>query len=107
MAILASAVFATVGIFSVVGGAIGYKKAGSKASLIAGGVSGVLALTAAGLAASGSVIGGLVLGGATCVALAGRFLPAYLSTKKVMPAGVMSALAVCGILTSLVGFLTR
>lgn len=105
MAILASAVFAAVGIFSVVGGAIGYKKAGSKASLIAGSLSGAFALTAAGLAASGCVTSGLVLGGATCVALVGRFLPAYLSTKKVMPAGIMSALAACGILASLLGFL--
>ncbi len=96
--------FSTIGVASIVGGWVGYKKANSKASLIAGTTSGVLVLAAAGLTAAGNVGAGLLLGGVTCVALAGRFLPAYFRTRKVMPAGIMSVLATGGVLTALLGF---
>ena len=102
---LASLVFATIGVASGVGGFMGFKKAGSKASLIAGASSGAVLLVAAGLTASGFVTAGLALGGVTCLALAGRFVPGYLRTRKLMPAGVMSALAAGGVLTALLGFL--
>lgn len=103
---LATIVFATIGVASGVGGFIGFRKAQSKASLIAGGVSGAALLVAAGLTATGHVTAGLAFGGVTCLALAGRFLPAYLRTRKLMPAGVMAALASGGVLTTLLGFLS-
>lgn len=106
MSVLASVVFATIGIASGVGGFMGFKKAQSKASLIAGGVTGAALLVAAGITASGNVVLGLGLGGATCVALAGRFIPGYLKTRKLMPAGVMAALASAGVLTALLGLVS-
>lgn len=102
---LATLVFATIGVASGVGGFLGYKKAGSKASLIAGASSGAALLVAAGLTASGYVTAGLAFGGVTCLALAGRFIPGYLRSRKLMPAGVMAALAIGGVLTALLGFL--
>jgi uncharacterized membrane protein (UPF0136 family) len=102
---LATIVFATIGVASGVGGYMGFKKAQSKASLIAGGVSGAVLLVAAGLTASGFVTAGLALGGVTCLALAGRFIPGYLRTRKLMPAGMMSVLATGGVLTALLAFL--
>lgn len=106
MSVLATAVFATIGIASAAGGYMGFKKAQSKASLIAGGVSGLVLLAAAGITATGNVVLGLGLGGATCVALAGRFIPGYLKTRKLMPAGMMAALASVGVLTALLGLTT-
>ena len=84
-----------------------YKNANSKPSLIAGTASGLSMLAAATLTAAGNVGAGLFIGGVTGVALAGRFVPVYLRTRKVMPAGVMSVLAGCGILATLIGFLSR
>lgn len=100
----ATIVFASIGVASVVGGFMGFKKAGSKASLIAGAGSGAALLIAAGLTASGYFTAGLALGGVTCLALAGRFIPGYLRSRKVMPAGVMAALSVAGVLTALLAF---
>ena len=90
------------GVLTIVGGVIGFVKAGSKASLIAGGISGVLLLVAGWLVASGSVMAGMILGLIVSLLLAGRFLPAFLKTKKPMPAGMMSVLSVVGlVLTAL------
>ena len=50
-------VFGLVGSFSIVGGLMGFKKAGSRASLIAGGTSGLFLLAAAGLVSGGLCIG--------------------------------------------------
>jgi len=94
-------VFAAIGVASGIGGFVGFKKAGSKASLIAGAASSAALLVAAGLTASGAVTAGLALGGVTCLVLAGRFIPGYLRTRKLVPAGVMAALAAGGVLTAL------
>lgn len=104
---LSTFVFAAIGVASGVGGFFGFKKAGSKASLIAGATSGAALLVAAGLTATGSVTAGLVLGGVTSLALAGRFVPGYLRTRKLVPAGVMAALAAGGVLTALLALLSR
>jgi len=75
---------------------IGFKKANSRASLIAGGVSGLLLLAAAGCVAAGLGTLGFSLGGGVSVLLASRFVPAYLKTKKWMPQGMMAVLSGMG-----------
>ncbi len=60
------------GLIALVGGLIGFLKAGSVASLIAGGLSGALLLLAAGLVARKPKLG-LGLGLAVSVLLLGRF----------------------------------
>lgn len=107
MTLSAAVVFLVVGAFSLVGGILGFTKAGSRASLIAGGLSGLLMLAAGGWVMAGATTRGLVLGGATSALLAGRFVPAYLKTKKVMPQGVMSALSLVGALAAAVGYFSR
>ena len=85
------------GALTIVGGIMGFVKAQSKASLIAGGVSGVLLLLAGYLLTTNKYVG-LGLGMVVSLALAGRFVPAFLETHKVMPAGMMSVLSVIAII---------
>jgi uncharacterized membrane protein (UPF0136 family) len=91
------------GVLTIVGGVVGFVKAKSNASLIAGGVSGVLLLVAGYLMGSASAQVGLILGLVVSVALAGRFVPSYLKTKKAMPAGLMAVLSVVGVVLGAVG----
>jgi uncharacterized membrane protein (UPF0136 family) len=94
MTSLAAGFFLLFGLLSIAGGLLGWKKAGSKASLIAGSLSGVLLLLAAATILSREVQIGLILGGVTALLLAGRFVPAFLRTKKWMPQGMMAGCAV-------------
>ncbi|HTU61701.1 MAG TPA: TMEM14 family protein [Polyangiales bacterium] len=82
------------GALVLVGGVIGFVKAKSRASLIAGVVFATLLGVAAWLFATGSTVAAAVLGLVCTLALIGRFLPAFLRTKKVMPAGVVVAVGV-------------
>jgi uncharacterized membrane protein (UPF0136 family) len=94
MTTLTAGFFLLFGLLSIAGGLLGWKKAGSKASLIAGGLSGLLLLIAAATVLSQEVESGLVVGGITALLLAGRFVPAFLRTKKWMPQGMMAGCAV-------------
>ena len=70
--LIAACITALYGLISLIGGYIGYAKAGSTASLIAGGISGVLLLLCAGgvfVRPTWSLIGALVVS----LALVGRF----------------------------------
>jgi uncharacterized membrane protein (UPF0136 family) len=74
----------------LVGGVIGYVKAKSRASLIAGIVfAGLLGIAAGLLAGSPRIAAGL--GILSALALIGRFLPNFMRTKKLMPAGAVVA----------------
>jgi len=91
------------GVLTIVGGVMGFVKAKSNASLIAGGVSGVVLLVAGYLMGTANVKVGVIVGLVVSVALAGRFVPSYLKTKKAMPAGLMAALSVVGVVLDAVG----
>ena len=80
------------GVLVQAGGIIGFIKAKSRASLIAGLVSGGLLDVAAVLIISGREQLGLVLGTIVTVLLLGRFGPAFFKTKKFMPAGMIFVL---------------
>lgn len=101
-----SALIASLSLYALlvlVGGVIGFRKANSRASLIAGTVFAVLLGAASSLVASGMPRVGAGLGALAALALIGRFLPAFLKTKKLMPAGAVVAL---GALVLLLGVLT-
>jgi uncharacterized membrane protein (UPF0136 family) len=82
------------------GGVVGFVKAQSKASLIAGIASGALLGLAGALVVLGHVGAGAGLALAIAVALLGRFAPAFIKTKKVMPAGLMVVLGVVAVALS-------
>ena len=76
------------GILSIVGGAIGYKQAGSQVSLISGFISGILLLIAAYLLFGGSPAGPL-LAVIVSIILIVVFAIRLAKTRKLMPAGLM------------------
>ena len=79
------------GAVSLAGGIMGYARAGSTASLIAGLAVGLVLLVTAGLALRRTGWPQLVMSIAGLVLL-GRFLPVYFQTAAVWPALVMVAL---------------
>jgi len=95
--------FYLFGVLAVAGGTLGFVKARSLPSLIAGTVSGFLLLLAAYLM-GGSPVVGCLLALLVSLALAGRFAPAYLRTRKLMPAGLMAVLGTVGVLMALLGW---
>jgi uncharacterized membrane protein (UPF0136 family) len=86
------------GLVAIVGGALGYARAKSVPSVIAGGISGGL-LILAGLIGPGDAAHWLAL--IVSLVLLGYFGPSYLRKRKVMPAIPMILLSlVCIALTA-------
>ena len=98
--------FIVFGLLTIVGGVIGYVKAGSTASIIAGSIAGILLLIAAFLL-PGNLALGLALATVISIALAGRFIPAFIKTGHLMPAGLMSVLSVIGIIMAIVAWMKK
>jgi uncharacterized membrane protein (UPF0136 family) len=94
------------GVLTIAGGVVGFVKAKSRASLIAGSISGLL-LVAGGIMVRTHGHLGLQLGLAVSLALAARFVMTYVKSKKIMPAGLMAVLGLAGVaicIAALVGF---
>jgi uncharacterized membrane protein (UPF0136 family) len=98
--------FIIFGLLTIVGGVIGYVKAGSTASIIAGSISGVALLVAAFLL-PGNLALGLIVAGVVSVLLAGWFVPAFMKTGNLMPAGLMAALSVIGVVVAIVAWIKK
>jgi uncharacterized membrane protein (UPF0136 family) len=98
--------FIVFGLLTIVGGVIGYAKAGSTASIVAGSICGILLLLAAYLL-PGNLAVGLALAAVISVALAGKFVPAFIKTGQAMPAGLMSVLSVLGIIMAIVAWMKK
>jgi uncharacterized membrane protein (UPF0136 family) len=98
--------FLVFGVLTIAGGVIGYLKAGSVASIVAGAITGI-ALIAAGLLLPGNRELALLLGLVTSAILAGQFIPRMLRTRRLMPAGVMSVLSVIGIVIAIAAWIGR
>jgi uncharacterized membrane protein (UPF0136 family) len=98
--------FIVFGLLTIAGGVMGYVKAGSSISLIAGSISGVLLLVAAFLLPS-HVVPGLVIGGLVSFLLGAQFLPKFFASGKMMPAGLMSLLSVLGVVFTIVAWLRK
>lgn len=92
--------FLVFGVLSIAGGVMGYVKAGSTVSLIAGGISGIL-LILAGYFLPEHLIRGLGIGLVVSLLLFLQFLPRFLRTRRVMPAGLMLLLSIGGIAMAL------
>jgi uncharacterized membrane protein (UPF0136 family) len=90
------------GIVAVVGGALGYARAKSKASLLAGGASGALLIIAGLLSPS---VPGFILALLVSVLLLAHFGRSFATKKKPMPAIPMIVLSgICIVLTAIAWF---
>jgi uncharacterized membrane protein (UPF0136 family) len=98
--------FIIFGLLTIVGGVMGYVKAGSTASIVAGSISGILLLVAAYLLPEHLAVG-LAVAALVSIALAGRFVPAFIKTGHVMPAGLMSVLSVIGVIVAIVAWIKK
>ncbi len=89
------------GAISIILGALGYFRGKSRASLYAGGISGLLLVGAAFAAAkpqgTSGVNFGYVMALVVSVLLLGRFLPGFIKSKKFYPAGIMAILSILGV----------
>jgi uncharacterized membrane protein (UPF0136 family) len=98
--------FIVFGLLTIAGGVVGYVKAGSGASIIAGAITGILLLVGAFLLPDHRVAG-LAIALIVSVLLAAQFVPKFLRTGTVMPAGVMSLLSVIGIVAAVVVWIRK
>lgn len=98
--------FIAFGILTIAGGVLGYVKAGSTASIIAGSISGILLLVAAFLLPD-RLVAGLAVGFIVSLLLAGRFIPIFIRSGKIMPAGMMSILSLIGLVMALVAWMKK
>ena len=86
------------GIISIVFGLLGFRRAKSMASLIAGSISGLLLILGWYLVAHGKEAKtGFWLSLIVTILLLGKFLPTALKRKQVYPAGIMAVLALIGL----------
>ena len=98
--------FIVFGVLTIAGGIIGYAKAGSVASIIAGLITGILLLVAAFLLPE-RFAAGLITALIVSIFLALYFIPKLLRTGRVMPAGIMSLLSVIGISVAIVAWVKK
>lgn len=98
LAVLEAAKFTLLGlsVLVLVGGVVGFAKAKSKPSLIAGSVSAAL-LGACYLYSLKDVACGLIAGDVICCLLAVMFLVRLKRGAKFMPAGLMMILSILGL----------
>ena len=98
--------FIVFGVLTIAGGIVGYVKAGSVASIIAGSITGVLLLVAAFLLPEHRMVG-FATALIVSLLLAAQFIPKLLRTGRVMPAGIMSLLSVIGIIVVIVAWVKK
>jgi uncharacterized membrane protein (UPF0136 family) len=98
--------FIIFGILTIVGGVAGYVKAGSVASVIAGSIAGVLLLVAAFLLPEHRATG-LATALIISLLLAAQFMPKFLRTGRIMPAGMMLILSVIGVIAAIFAWIKK
>ncbi len=98
--------FIIFGALTIIGGIIGYVKAGSLPSIIAGSITGVLLLIAGSLLPQHRAVS-LATAFVISLLLAAQFVPKFIRTGKVMPAGMMSILSVIGIVVAVIAWIKK
>jgi uncharacterized membrane protein (UPF0136 family) len=98
--------FFIFGALTIAGGIVGYVKAGSVASIVAGAITGILLLVAAFLLPEHHVAA-LATAFIVSLLLAVQFVPKFLRTGRMMPAGMMSILSVIGIIAVIVAWVKK
>ena len=87
-------------VLTVAGGIMGYVKAKSLASIIAGTVTGAMLVTASFMLPERPIIAGSVALIAS-VLLAGKFVPDFIHKKAFVPGGLMAVLSIASIILSI------
>jgi uncharacterized membrane protein (UPF0136 family) len=98
--------FIAFGALTIAGGIVGYVKAGSMASIIAGSITGILLLVAAFLLPQHRAIG-LATAFIISLLLAAQFVPKFIRTGRAMPAGMMAILSVIGLVAAIVAWVKK
>ena len=98
--------FIIFGLLTIIGGVIGYVKAGSTISIISGAIAGIALIVAAFLL-PGNVALGLIIAGVVSVLLAGRFIPHFMKSGKIMPDALMAALSLIGVVIAIVAWIKK
>ena len=98
--------FLVFGALTILGGIIGYVKAGSLPSIIAGTITGILLLVAGWILPNNRTLG-IAIAFIVSLLLAVQFVPKLIRTAKMMPAGLMSILSVIGIVVAIVAWLKK
>jgi uncharacterized membrane protein (UPF0136 family) len=98
--------FIVFGVLTIAGGIVGYVKAGSVASIIAGSITGVLLIVAAFLLPEHRAIG-LATAFLISLLLAAQFVPKFIRTGRAMPAGMMSVLSAIGVIAAIVAWVKK
>lgn len=98
--------FIVFGVLTIAGGIVGYVKAGSVASIIAGSITGVLLIVAAFLLPEHRAIG-LATAFLISLLLAAQFVPKFIRTGRAMPAGMMSVLSAIGVIAAIVAWIKK
>ncbi len=96
--------YLVLGVLTIIGGVIGFVKAKSKASLIAGTLCGLSSIAAGVLIFCGHPNPGLILGVLVTVMLAGQFVPKVMTNRAPIHAIVMAVLSVAGLALTLISF---
>jgi uncharacterized membrane protein (UPF0136 family) len=98
--------FIAFGVLTIAGGIVGYAKAGSVASIVAGSITGILLLVAAFLLPQHRAIG-LATAFIISLLLAAQFVPKFIRTGRVMPAGMMAILSLIGLVAAIVAWVKK
>jgi uncharacterized membrane protein (UPF0136 family) len=98
--------FLIFGVLTIAGGIIGYVKASSTPSIIAGSIAGLLLILAALLLPEHRAAG-LAVGLIISLLLAAQFIPKFFRTGKMMPAGMMSVLSAIGIVMAVLAWMKK
>lgn len=92
------------GALTILGGVIGFAKAKSRASLIAGSITGLALIVSGILVAQGSVVPGLIVGLLVSVALAGQFIPKVMINRAPPHVILMALLSAVSLVLTLISF---
>ncbi len=94
------------GILTIIGGIIGFVKAKSTASIIAGSISGFILILSSLVLPERPILGGVI---ALCVSvlLAGKFVPDFVHKRAFMPGGLMALLSLAGIALTILALLPK